>query len=162
MKKLPLVKLFVLDSDGVLTDGAVYISDKGDEFRRFHILDGLGLKRIMQKGIQVAVISSAKCEAVRHRMRVLGIEQVYLGVDDKLKCLKMICGALGITFAETAYMGDDLADVPVLKTVGFACAPANAVDDVKQIAHYICKQKGGQGAVREVCDRIWDGLKIED
>ncbi len=156
------IRLLALDSDGVLTDGAVFVADNGQEFRRFHILDGLGLKRLLEKGVQVAVISSAQCPAVEHRMKTLGIHQVYVSVEDKLQCLRMICGAFGITLAETAYMGDDLTDLPVLQAVGFACAPANAIEEVKKIAHHVCKREGGNGAVRELCDVIMKHLEIED
>lgn len=108
----------------------------------------------MDAGIQVAVISSSKCQAVHYRMKSLGIEQVYLGVDDKLPCLQMICQSLGITLGETAYMGDDLPDLPVLKAVAFPCAPADAAKEVLKVVQYVSEKNGGHGAVRQVCDML--------
>jgi 3-deoxy-D-manno-octulosonate 8-phosphate phosphatase (KDO 8-P phosphatase) len=146
--------LLALDSDGVLTDGGVYVAEDGHEFRRFDIKDGLGLKRVMQAGLQVAIISSASCEAVRLRASGLGIESVYLGVEDKLLCLQQICRQLEIGLDEVAYMGDDLPDLPVLSAVGYPTAPANAIDEVKTVSKFISSKPGGAGAVREICDRL--------
>jgi len=151
---LNTIRLVVFDSDGVLTDGGVYMAEDGREFRRFHILDGLGIKRLMQAGIEVAVISSARCESIVCRMRQLGVERVHIGVEEKLRCLENICQSLGIGLSETAYMGDDLPDLPVMKKVAFACTPANGIDEVKAISQYICKNSGGHGAVREFCEYL--------
>jgi 3-deoxy-D-manno-octulosonate 8-phosphate phosphatase (KDO 8-P phosphatase) len=148
------IRLLALDSDGVLTDGGVYLADDGHEFRRFDIKDGLGLKRVMQAGLQVAIISSASCEVVRIRAEALGIKHVYLGVQDKLACLKQVCSQLGINLDQVAYMGDDLPDLPVIQAVGFPIAPADAMDKVKSLATMVTLKAGGRGAVREVCDGL--------
>lgn len=153
-EKLKRIRLLALDSDGVLTDGGVYIADDSCEFRRFDIKDGLGLKQVMQAGIQIAIISSALCEIVRVRAETLGIKHVYLDTQDKLACLKRICKQLSINLDEVAYMGDDLPDLPVLMSVGLACAPYDAVDAVKSVAAIVTMRAGGHGAVREVCDEF--------
>lgn len=150
------IRLLALDSDGVLTDGGVYIFEDGNEFRRFDIQDGLGLKRIMQAGLQVAIISTSDCPAVQMRATRLGIENIFIGVEDKLACLKELCLRLNIPLEQVAYMGDDLPDLPCLQAVGLPLAPQNAVDEVHCAAMYITNRPGGYGAVREICDRILD------
>jgi 3-deoxy-D-manno-octulosonate 8-phosphate phosphatase (KDO 8-P phosphatase) len=159
--KFNRIRLFALDSDGVLTDGGVYIADDGQEFRRFDIKDGLGLKRVMQAGLQVAIISSASFEAVRVRAIGLGIENVFLGVGDKLNCLQQLCDQLGINLDEVAYMGDDLPDLPVLRAVGFPITPSDAVEEAKAGSKYISSKPGGAGAIREICEWIV-ASRIED
>jgi 3-deoxy-D-manno-octulosonate 8-phosphate phosphatase (KDO 8-P phosphatase) len=151
IEKVKRIRLLALDSDGVLTDGGVYIADDGYEFRRFDIKDGLGLKRVMQAGVKVAIISSASCEAVRVRADGLGIEHVYLGVQDKLTCLQQVCGHLGISMDQVAYMGDDLPDLEVFQVVGLSIAPADAVEEACQAVSYVTTASSGRGAVRELC-----------
>lgn len=151
-EKLKYVRLLVLDSDGVLTDGGVYVADDGDEFRRFDIKDGAGMKAAMALGIQVAVISSGKSLAVQHRCHHLGIEAVHIEVDDKLACLRQICERYSIEFEQTCYVGDDLVDLPALTAVGISCAPADAVMQVKARVSLVTSNPGGHGAVREICE----------
>jgi 3-deoxy-D-manno-octulosonate 8-phosphate phosphatase (KDO 8-P phosphatase) len=148
------IKLLAMDIDGVLTDGGVYISEEGNETRRFDIKDGLGLKKVMAEGIQVIWVSSGVCEAARSRANGLGIDEVHLGVVDKLGLLERICDENGITLDKVAYIGDDLTDVTALKRVGLACAPKDAVESIKRFTHYITEARGGHGAVREVCDLL--------
>lgn len=148
------IRLLVLDSDGVLTDGGVYMFEDGNEFRRFDIQDGLGLKRIMQAGLQVAIISSATCAAVQMRAAGLGVENIFIGVEDKLACLKELCLRLNIPLDQVAYMGDDLSDLPSLQVVGLPLAPQNAVVEIRRVVMYITNRSGGHGAVREICDRL--------
>ena len=162
-KRASQIRLLALDSDGVLTDGGVYIDDEGREFRRFDIKDGLGLKRVMQAGIHIAIISGSDAKPVVHRARNLGIIEVHIGVSDKLACLEEICARLGIQLHEVAYMGDDLPDLPVLHAVGLPCAPADAVDAVVNEVSLLCAAGGGKSAVREVCNlllaQIGEGIK---
>ena len=153
-RRIQNIRLLALDVDGVLTDGGVYMFEDGTEFRRFNIKDGLGLKMVMEAGIGVALISSATTQAVLHRAARLGITEVHLGVKDKVEVLEDICQRMGITFEQVAYMGDDLPDLPVLERVGLPCAPADAVDAVKQAAVYVSNQRGGDGCVRDVCESI--------
>ncbi len=146
--------MLALDVDGVLTDGGVYIADDGREFRRFDIKDGLGLKRVMQAGIEVAIISSGNCESVLHRARQLGIEEVHIGVADKLDVLKSICSKKQISLDEVCYIGDDLPDIPVMKEVGVACAPNNAILEILRTVDFVSQFPGGFGAVREICNFV--------
>lgn len=148
------IRMLAMDVDGVLTDGGVYIGENGTEFRRFDIKDGMGIKQVMQKGITIAIISSSLCEAVIHRAAQLGIEEVHVGVQDKLSCLQEICARHSINIKEVCYVGDDLADLRVMEAVGLACAPNDAVDDVKEVSTFITKSNGGTGTIREICNRI--------
>ena len=152
--QLAQIKLLALDSDGVLTDGGVYMLDDGREFRRFSIKDGLGIKQVQALGVVVAVISASSVAVVRYRAQRLGIAHIYLGESDKLQRLSALCDEHEIDLAQAAYMGDDLKDMEVMAAVGFSAAPADAVAQVRQTASYVTTQAGGHGAVREVCDAI--------
>jgi 3-deoxy-D-manno-octulosonate 8-phosphate phosphatase (KDO 8-P phosphatase) len=148
------IRLLALDSDGVLTDGGVYMLEDGREFRRFDIKDGLGLKRVMEAGIAVAIISGADALTVVQRAQKLGIAEAHIGVKDKLARLLEICQRMSLTLDQVAYMGDDLPDLPVLERVGLPCTPADAVASVKDRALWIASKPGGFGAVRELCDLL--------
>lgn len=148
------IRLLALDSDGVLTDGGVYVDEDGCQFRRFDIKDGAGLKMVMDAGIGVVVISSSPNSAVLHRCQQLGIKEVHVGVTDKLSCLRAICEQCGVGLAEVSYLGDDLVDLPVLKAVGLSCAPADAIGLVQEQVHLVLSKRGGHGAVREICDLL--------
>lgn len=153
--KLKKARLLALDSDGVLTDGGVYANEEGGEFRRFNIKDGLGLHRLVAKGFPVTIISQSKNKAVIHRAHQLGISDVFVGVEDKVNKLKEVCDTYGIGLEEVGYIGDDLADLPVIQVVGFSCAPADAASEIKECVDYVCQHQGGNGAVREVCELVF-------
>jgi 3-deoxy-D-manno-octulosonate 8-phosphate phosphatase (KDO 8-P phosphatase) len=156
MKKLKHlnIKLLILDVDGVLTNGKIYISDQGIETKSFHTQDGLGLKLLLKNAIDIAVISGRKSKATVKRMRELGIKHTYYGTDDKIKSFNKLKKKLHLKNENIAYIGDDLPDLPVMQQVGFSIAVANAVPEVRQAADYVTKAKGGEGAVREACDLI--------
>lgn len=154
--RLSSVRLLALDSDGVLTDGGVYISEEGCSFRRFDIKDGLGLRNLLDAALDVVILSSSPDKSVLRRAQTLGISRVYIGVQDKLAKLIEICQHLGVEMDQVCYMGDDLPDLPVMQVVGLACAPNNASPEVLSITDYICEHDGGFGAVREICDLILD------
>ena len=156
------VRLLGLDVDGVLTDGGVYIFEDGAQFRRFDIKDGLGLRRLLDCGVQVAIISAAETRAVEFRARHLGITEVHLRSENKLQTLREICERLTLALEQVAYVGDDLNDLAIFHAVGLPCAPANAVDAVRAHARYVTAQPGGYGAVREVCDLIIDSQSNTD
>lgn len=155
---LERIRLLALDVDGVLTDGGVYVLEDGTEFRRFDIKDGLGLKRVMEAGIEVAIISASNARPVLHRAERLGIRHVYLGVQDKLRTLERLCQDLGIKLEQVAYMGDDLPDLPVLRAVGLPCAPANAVAEIRELPLLLTSSGGGDGAVREICEILLQNI----
>lgn len=154
IQKLPRVRLFVTDADGVLTDGQIYYSDKGEEIKAFNVQDGEGLKQIKHHGIRTAIISGRSSESLRRRAHELAIDDVYMGVNDKPEALKEILDAHAISADETLYIGDDVGDVSVLLSVGFRVAVADAHDHVKRCADYITAKPGGAGAVREICDLL--------
>jgi 3-deoxy-D-manno-octulosonate 8-phosphate phosphatase (KDO 8-P phosphatase) len=153
-ERLGAVRLLASDVDGVLTDGGVFIFEDGSEFRRFDIKDGLGLKRVMRSGRQVALISSSSSTPVLQRAARLGITEVFLGVEEKLATLRKLCERLDLALSQVCYIGDDLPDLGVLRQVGVACAPADAHAAVLAEVQYVTQARGGYGAVREVCDLI--------
>ena len=150
------IKALLLDSDGVLTDGGVYISAEGQQMRRFDIKDGLGLVRLQSAGVRVAIISASPATPVLERAQTLGIEHAYVGEKDKVGRAKKLIDSWGLTFAETAFMGDDLTDLALLKLVAFPITVADASKGIRtsQTIYYTTEAKGGFGAVREVCDLI--------
>lgn len=148
------VKLLALDVDGVLTDGGLYYSDRGEELKKFNVKDGLGLKLLMQVGVNVAIISASTSTSTLHRAKKLGIEYIFIGIEDKLAQLKEICEQLQLSLAQVAYMGDDLNDLPIMKLVGCPLTVADAMAQNQAEAIYITKLAGGKGAVREICDRL--------
>ena len=149
------VKLLILDVDGVLTDGSLLISPDGlEQVKVFDSLDGHGLKLIISVGIQVAIISGRSSSMVQMRAKALGIQHVFLGVEDKISVFLKLIADLNLRVQECGAMGDDWPDLGVLNLVNFSAAPANAHPEVSNIAHYVCKNQGGRGAVREVCDLI--------
>jgi 3-deoxy-D-manno-octulosonate 8-phosphate phosphatase (KDO 8-P phosphatase) len=152
--RLRRVRLLALDLDGVLTDGGLYYTDTGEELRKFNAKDGLGLKMVMERGIEVAIITTSTSPAIGHRAERLRIRHLSLGTWDKLKALTELCAKLGIGLAETAYVSDDVNDMPVLKAVGMPIAVGDAVAAVRRAALVVTKAMGGKGAVREVCELL--------
>jgi 3-deoxy-D-manno-octulosonate 8-phosphate phosphatase (KDO 8-P phosphatase) len=154
IEKIQKIKLFILDVDGVLTDGKFYVSDDGKITRAFDAKDGYGLHYIMKKGIAIAIISGKDENSIRHRAKTLGITELFLGSRDKLKPYRILKQQFDLRDEEISYIGDDVFDIPILEKVGFSCCPCDAVKDVKNVCDYVCKKPGGNGAVREVTDLI--------
>lgn len=148
------IKLIIFDVDGVLTDGGLYFSDEGIEFKRFNSLDGLGIKLIKDFAINPAVITARTSKTVKHRMKNLGITHFYQGQENKMTAFNDLLAKLNLDKSQVAYMGDDVIDLPVMKKAGLAITVANAHELVKQNAHIITQKIGGNGAVREVCDLL--------
>jgi 3-deoxy-D-manno-octulosonate 8-phosphate phosphatase (KDO 8-P phosphatase) len=159
LEKIRSVRLLMLDVDGVLTDGMIIINDQGFESKHFDVKDGHGLKVLMRYGIGVALITGRRSSVVEHRARDLGIQEVYQGVWNKVEVFDEILRKRNLCPEQTAYVGDDIVDIPLMRRVGFAVAVQDAAEDTKTIAHYVTKKKGGRGAVREVCEII---LKAQD
>ena len=153
-EKLKKIKLLILDVDGVLTDGRIIFDSNGVESKFFNVKDGHGIKMVQRSGIEVGIISGRESQVVYNRAVELGIGQVYQKSLDKLVPYRQMLEATGLTDEQVAFMGDDVIDIPLLKRVGFAAAPADAVDEVFPFAHFVAKNRGGWGAVREVCDLI--------
>ena len=151
---LASIRLVAFDCDGVFTDGRFYLSNDGVESKAFSTQDGFGIRRLLDAGIAVAVISGRKSTAVQQRMDELGVQYVVQGCADKIAAFDAITAELGITDDECAYVGDDIPDLPLLNKVGTSIAVANAVSELHEKCDYACKARGGFGAVREVCDLI--------
>ncbi len=148
------VCMLILDVDGVLTDGKLYFDHSGNEMKAFNTRDGLGMKALQKVGIEVAVITGRKSEAVTHRMAQLGIKHIYQGREDKLDAFLDLLEITGLDAQQTCFAGDDWIDLPVLLRAGLAVSVADAEDRVKQQAHWITRRNGGDGAVREICNLI--------
>jgi len=148
------IRLLVLDVDGVLTDGRLYLSASGEEFKVFHVRDGSGIVAVRRAGIEVAIISGRDCGAVVRRAAELGIRHVHQGVADKGAELDALLGGLGIAAEETACVGDDTPDAPLLQRAGLAIGVADAHPALLAAAHWVTQAKGGRGAVREACDLL--------
>ncbi len=144
----------IFDVDGVLTDGRIYIGERGEEFKAFSTLDGHGLKLLAQAGIVPAIITGRDSPAVRRRAADLGIAHAVYGAADKLAAAQSLLDALGLDWSRVAVMGDDWPDLPVLSRAAFACAPANAHAEVKAVVHHVTAASGGHGAAREFCDLL--------
>lgn len=151
---LSQVKLLCLDVDGVLTDGGLYYSDDGRVQRKYNVKDGVGIKRVMETGVQVAIISAGASGSIPERAATLGIEHVFTGEDNKLGVLEKLCEKLGIGLHEVAHIGDDLNDIPVLEAIGCPIAVADAQPETWAAAQIITEKNGGHGAVREICDTL--------
>ncbi len=148
------IRMLVLDVDGVLTDGKLYFDHTGNEMKAFNTRDGMGMKALQRVGIEVAVITGRKSQAVTHRMAQLGIQHVYQGREDKLEAFLDLLEISGLDAQQVCFAGDDWIDLPVLLRAGLAVSVADAEDRVKQQAHWITRRDGGDGAVREICNLI--------
>ena len=148
------IKVVFFDVDGVLTDGGLYFTEAGETLKRFHTLDGHGLKLLQRGGITPAVISGRDSEPLRLRLQALGIAHAQLGTENKRPAAEQMLAALGLSWQDAAAMGDDWPDLPVMQRAAFACAPPNAHLEVRAIAHHVTQAAGGAGAVREFCDLL--------
>jgi 3-deoxy-D-manno-octulosonate 8-phosphate phosphatase (KDO 8-P phosphatase) len=146
--------MVLLDVDGVLTDGGLYYTAEGHEFKRFHAHDGYGIVRGRDAGLLFGIISGRTTPIVDARARVLRIDDVIQGMEDKVTAMRQIQERRGFADEEFAFIGDDLFDMPLLRTVGLSAAPKNALPAVRRVVHYVTKLGGGEGAVREFVELI--------
>jgi YrbI family 3-deoxy-D-manno-octulosonate 8-phosphate phosphatase len=146
------VKLLCVDVDGVLTDAGMYYGPDGEVLKKFNTRDGMGLARVREAGVAVAIISSEDSAIVHARAAKLKIDDVFCGASNKRLAIDELCAKHGLEFDEVAFIGDDLNDLPALECVGLACAVADAADPVQAVAHYVTTRRGGDGAVRELCE----------
>ena len=146
------IKLIAFDVDGVMTDGTLYLADDGQEYKGFNSLDGHGLKMLKSTGVELAIITGRTSRVVENRANNLGITVVHQGAHDKLAVYESLCRDLQLQHEETAFMGDDVVDLPVMRRVGLAIAVPAAPDIVKAHSHYITVRAAGHGAVREACE----------
>jgi 3-deoxy-D-manno-octulosonate 8-phosphate phosphatase (KDO 8-P phosphatase) len=151
---LKRIRILLLDVDGVLTDGGITYGDRGEEIKTFNVKDGLGLRLLMNAGIEVGIVTGRSSKALFHRCRNLGITRLHDGVTDKASALASILADTGLSEAQTAFVADDLPDLAILSRVGLPIAVADADTVVCEKAAWITSAPGGKGAVREVCEAI--------
>jgi len=153
-EKINSLRLIAFDVDGVLTDGGLYLSDSGEEFKRFNSLDGHGLKMLKASGVELAIITGRTSKCVELRAKNLGITRLYQGIEDKLAAMQSLLAELKLAPEAAAFMGDDVVDLPVMRRVGFSISVPAATQLVRDNAHYVTQREAGHGAVREVCELI--------
>jgi 3-deoxy-D-manno-octulosonate 8-phosphate phosphatase (KDO 8-P phosphatase) len=151
-ERLAAIRLLAMDVDGVLTNGSILLTADGEENKQFHVADGLGIRLALEAGLVVAWISSRTSAVVAQRAAELKISHLYQNVANKSKALAELIGAYTLQTHNVAYIGDDLNDLPAYSLAGVKFAPANAVNEIKGIADFVTEKRGGEGAVREVCD----------
>jgi 3-deoxy-D-manno-octulosonate 8-phosphate phosphatase (KDO 8-P phosphatase) len=148
------IKVVFFDVDGVLTDGGLYFTEAGETLKRFHTLDGHGLKLLQRGGITPAVISGRDSEPLRLRLQALGIAHAQLGTENKRPAAEQMLAALELSWQDAAAMGDDWPDLALMQRAALACATPNAHLEVRALAHHVTQAAGGAGAVRELCDLL--------
>ncbi|MFA6970281.1 MAG: HAD hydrolase family protein [Gallionella sp.] len=154
LSRAKLIRLVAFDVDGVMTDGGLFLSDSGEEFKRFNSLDGHGIKMLRASGVEVAIITGRTSRCVEIRAQNLGITHVYQGVERKLDAMVDLLDKLNLPRDAAAYMGDDVVDLCVMRHVGLAIAVPESPELVREHSHYVTKCSGGHGAVREACELI--------
>lgn len=150
------IRLVIFDVDGVLTDGSLFLSDSGEEYKAFHSRDGHGIKMLQRTGVRVAIITGRTSNVVAHRMKDLGVTLCYQGSLEKLPVFEKVIEELQLDPSHVAYVGDDVVDLPVMRRVGFAVAVQDAHPLVKKHAHWQTPNAGGRGAARDVCELIME------
>ncbi|HEX8351095.1 MAG TPA: 3-deoxy-D-manno-octulosonate 8-phosphate phosphatase [Hymenobacter sp.] len=151
---LAAIRAFVLDVDGVLTDGTLLALNSGEQARTFHIRDGYAIRYAIAKGYRIVVISGREEQGVRRRLESLDVQDIYLGVSDKMKIFNTYINLHRLDPAHIAYMGDDMPDVEVMRRCAIAACPADAAADVTAISNYVATLPGGRGAVRELIEMV--------
>jgi 3-deoxy-D-manno-octulosonate 8-phosphate phosphatase (KDO 8-P phosphatase) len=153
------ISLLLTDVDGVLTDGKLYYSHEGEAMKAFNIKDGMGVKLLQKSGITVGIVTGRESHMVSRRASELGVDIVYQGIKDKEKTVMEIIRSLDISPAQTAYIGDDVNDLPAFNIAGLSACPADAATKVREAADYVCESKGGSGAFREFAELILNEKK---
>ena len=154
LSRAKLIRLIAFDVDGVMTDGGLYLSDSGEEFKRFNSLDGHGLKMLRASGVEIAIITGRTSRCVEARAKNLGITHVYQGAERKIEAMLDLLNKLKLSRDAAAYMGDDVVDLGVMRHVGLSVSVPEAPQLVREHADYVTQRGGGCGAVREVCELI--------
>lgn len=163
-RRASAVRFVLLDVDGVLADGSIHMHSDGTDGRSFYVRDGMAIRLGREAGLGFGILSGRESAVVTQRALELGITEVHQGVSNKLERLGQLVERTGVSPAEICYMGDDLIDIPVMRRVGFAAAPADAAPEALEAAHYVASRNGGRGAVREVVELIlrareeWDRI----
>lgn len=153
-EKAKKIKMIIMDVDGVLTDGRIILGSKGEELKNFYVQDGEGIELARRKGLILVLVSGRRSKVVERRAEELKIKEVYQNISEKIEVYYRLLKKYDLKNEEVAYIGDDLGDIPSLRKAGLALAPANGVEEVKDIVHYVTRASGGRGAVREAIDII--------
>ena len=148
------MRLLCVDVDGVLTDAGMYYGPDGEVLKKFNTRDGMGLARVREAGVAVAIISGEESAIIHARAAKLRIDDVFCNASNKRLAIDQLCQKHGLQLDQVAFIGDDLNDLPALECVGLACAVADAAEPVTAVAHYVTRKRGGDGAVREVCELL--------
>lgn len=148
------IRLFATDVDGVLTDAGMYYSESGDEWKKFNTRDGMGIKLLQRAGLITAIVTQERTRLVARRAEKLAIPELHQGVMDKLSVIRDMAARHGISLDQVAYIGDDVNDIEALKAVGLSASPADGLPQVVRAVKYVCRKKGGEGAVRELAEMI--------
>lgn len=162
IEELKKIKLLILDVDGVLTDGGIILTSAGDELKVFNVKDGLGMKLVQKLGVKIAIITGKTSELVQRRFESLGVDHIFQGQANKIKAYEGLLQELNISDDEVAYIGDDLPDLPLLKRVGFPITVNDGHQLIQSYVKYRTVLCGGKGAVREVCDLIYQSRGLLD
>ena len=158
-EKLSKINTFIFDVDGVLTDGKILITTEGEMYRSVNTKDGYAIKLAIKKGFKIIIISGGFNQGVKKRFKKLGVIDIYLGTENKIKIFKEIINNNKIDVNKIAYMGDDIPDIKVMKEVGLSCCPSDAVPEIKTMSNYISSKKGGKGCVRDIIEQT---LKVQN
>ena len=153
-KRIKKIKLIATDVDGVLTDGGMYYSSKGDVLKKFHARDGMAVSILKKNTIPTVIITKERNQIVKKWSSKMNIDKLFDGVKNKEKVVSKLCKSYGLSENNIAYIGDDVNDLEILKKTGFAATPKDGNMEVKKIVDYICKNRGGEGVLREICDLI--------
>lgn len=154
LEKIQQVNTFIFDVDGVLTDGNVHVTEQGEHLRQFNIKDGYALQLAVKRGFQIAIISGAHSSGVELRLKGLGIQNIFLGIDSKIEVFRVLQKTHSFSAEHILYMGDDIPDLAVMKLVGVPVCPADAVEEIKSISCYISPKNGGKACVRDVIEKV--------
>lgn len=156
--KLKKINTFIFDVDGVLTDGSVLVTESGEQLRQFNTKDGYALQLAVKKGYRIVIISGGKSLGVDKRLKGLGVSDVFLGVSHKIPVFQKYIAEQGIMPDTIVYVGDDVPDAEIMELVGLAVCPSDAVDEIKEMSHYISSKVGGRGVARDIIEKV---LKIQ-
>lgn len=150
----PKIKAIVMDIDGVLTDNKILVTEEGQFLRSMNVKDGYAIKRALQAGLHVGIISGGRSEGARKRFELLGVREIYLGIENKLEVLNQLLKSWNIDHSVCAYVGDDLPDLEIMRVVELPCCPSDAVPEIISVSKYIASASGGNGCVREIIEKI--------
>lgn len=159
LEKLKHIKAILLDVDGVLTNGILLLTESGEQLRQFNIKDGYALQLAVKRGLKLAALSGARSKGVEYRLKGLGIEDVFLGLDSKIEVYNKYVLENNLSPEQVLFVGDDMPDLQVMKLAGLAVCPADAIEEIKAISHYISPKNGGEGCVRDIIEKV---LKIQN